>query len=118
MELKHFIKSALKSIIEAVDELQQDTVNADSKVCPKPNVAQIKTPLEKFNIDSNDIYHQKVDFDISVSSGTTKQAGGQLQAESKIYVIDANIDMDGSITKDKNTANRIKFHIPIGLKTK
>jgi len=100
MELKTFIKEAIKDIMGAVDEAQKEI----------PSGSVIPWISPKYMVENLEITQlQKIDFEVRV---TTEQKQG---SEAKINVVAAFIGggVKGESSSNTDNSTKIKFSIPI-----
>jgi hypothetical protein len=110
MELKDFIKSSITSIIESIEELNEELKDKGVIVAPRDGGILINgSPVNpifttKLKEGRNELIYN-IDFSLSVSESKSYKAGG----DAKIYVI------GGGLSKKAGTKslNNIKFSIPI-----
>ena len=104
MELKDFIKTAIKDISDAVTELNEEMSDNNLIVNPIPD-----------NHESGMVYTedgrwvQRIDFDLSVATSEKTEAGGGV----KIHVIKAGLNNETST----ESTNSLHFHITVALPT-
>lgn len=113
MDLKEFIKTALLSIVEGIEEAKNILDATEKNICPPMAPAYIdklKIPLNA----GNGFYYQQAEFDVAVT--VENQTEGKTKAGIKVLGIGANID--GSMSSSNTTVSRIKFHVPLGLQAK
>jgi hypothetical protein len=115
MELKEFIKTALVDIIEGVQEAKKALNENGACICPfvhtNPSKEGVKS-MEKFD-HFHGLHHQTVHFDIAVTTENTKTNGGK--AGIKVFCFEAGIG--GNFDISNATVSKIKFLVPIALKT-
>lgn len=112
MELKHFIKTVLVDIVESIDEARKALEAKGEYICP--SISHRYSPTSKLNYDSAySLYYQEVVFDVAVTAeaedGATGKAG--------INVLGINASLGGGVKEKNSSVSRIKFHVPIALKS-
>jgi hypothetical protein len=114
VELKEFIKETVKSISDAIEEINSDE-NMTGKVIANPNdvvfygdtksLNRLVYPIEKgIQTFSNARLIQELEFDLMISESKETSSGGGV----KLNVV------SGGINKSSTTdnMNRVKFSIP------
>ena len=94
MELKEFIKTVLKDVIEAVEESREEI--KIGTICP-------------------DVHNQQVEFDIAVSTENTVQGGGKAKVN-VMGLVEVGGDAGKAVTN--TNVSRIKFHVSIAFSEK
>jgi len=96
MELKEFVKSVLKDLVEAVDEARTES-------------------LRDLYLTSHKETNQTVEFDIAVSAEDATKSGGK----AGVHVLHF-VEGSGDISKEvkSSTISRIKFGVYIDISTK
>jgi|SRR5690625_284156 len=102
MELKNFIKEALKDIVGAVKEAQDEMVHGEI-------VPEVGTTFKSVELGINDI--QSVEFEVSVASDEREGSSAKLSVVAA--VIGGNIQ--GNSNSSASHAARLKFKIPVRL---
>lgn len=106
MELKDFVKGVIFDITNAVKECQQELDNG-AIICPTNS----NTKEQVFSDKDGSLTISNVDFEVSVSVGSSNETGG------KITVLSAVISGgfgSGNTTKDENVS-KVRFSIPVVL---
>ena len=104
MELKEFVKTAIKEISNAVSELNEEMSSKGLLVNPIPDNHQ-----DGMVYSSDGRWLQKIEFNVSVTTSETTEGGGNL----KLYV--AKADVNKRISDE--FVNSLKFHITVALPT-
>ena len=102
MELKTFIKEALKDIIEAVEEAQSEIKNGEIA----PNVG---SSFKSVELGINDV--QPVEFEVTVNAGEKEGSSAKLSVVAAI--IGGNIQ--GQSNSSSGHAAKLKFNIRVRL---
>lgn len=102
MELKEFVKTAIRDIANAVSELNEEMSSTGLLVNPIPNNHQ-----NDMVYSSDGRCLQKIEFNVSVTTSETTEGGGNL----KLYV--AKADLNKKVSDE--SVNSLKFHITVAL---
>lgn len=115
MELKEFIKTALVDIVKGVNESKQMLGENSDCICPFVNRYVINNEGKaKGEFDhANGLHHQVISFDIAVTTESTGTNGGKIGI--KVCGLEAGVGKSADVTNA--STSRIKFHVPIALKT-
>ena len=92
MELKDFVKGVIFDITNAVKECQQE-LNNGAIICPTNS----NTKEQVFSDKDGSLTISNVDFEVSVSVGSSNETGGKINT-----------------TKDENVS-KVRFSIPVVL---
>ena len=102
MELKEFIKAAVKDISDAVTELNEEMKDTGLLVNPVPEASKGESETV---FDGRVI--QRIDFNVSVASSDNTKKEGEL----KVYVANAGINSQSG----SETATSLSFHLTVAL---
>lgn len=105
MELKDFVKGVIFDITNAVKECQQE-LNNGAIICPTNSSSK-----EKVLSDEGLLTISNIDFEVSVSVGSSNETGGKITVMSAIISGGFGI---GNTTKDENVS-KVRFSIPVVL---
>lgn len=99
MELKDFIKNTVGQISDAIEEYNSERhkLNKFGNLNPK-----IFASGESFEIDT-------IEFDVAITAG--EKVSGSAGAKVNVYI--ANFGGEGSLEKESNAVNRIKFSLGV-----
>lgn len=117
MELKEFVKTVLKDVIEAVEESRDEIKGG--KVSPEIShkgrtfILEIAQKYD-YHVDTNS-YFQNLEFDIAVTTESMAQSGGKAKVN-VMGLVEVGGD-SGKATTNTNVS-RIKFHVPIAFSAK
>lgn len=110
MELKEFIVQTIKSIAEATVELQAELDEKGVTINPPSSGSN----GDSFLIENPGYRHrrvQDVQFDVAVS--TREEDAAEVKTGLRVYIVEARAG--GSEKSAVETANRVKFVVPIAL---
>ncbi|MFA6036533.1 MAG: hypothetical protein WC748_00255 [Legionellales bacterium] len=116
MELKDFIKTVLVDLIKGVEEAKNEFQNPEGPlICPP--IGSIYTKEFNFQVDAMGNYFQKVEFDVAVTVTGESKIQGKVQGKGSVTVLSVSADIDGHLNESSSTVSKIKFHVPIALKS-
>ncbi|BCS52958.1 hypothetical protein [Geobacter sp. SVR] len=117
MDLKDFIKEAIKDISEAIAETNSELLGVGTIVNPKDVVPSSKNEevygfllKEQENQDYRRPVHL-VKFDVAVSSATKKDGKEGIG----VTVVGIKLGKDGTQADESSMSSRLQFSIPVAL---
>ncbi|OGU01590.1 MAG: hypothetical protein A2X82_15585 [Geobacteraceae bacterium GWC2_55_20] len=117
MDLKDFIKEAIKDISEAISEMNGELAEVGTIVNPKDVHPTIKNEdvygylmKEQENSDYRRPVHL-IRFDVAVSSATKKDGKEGIG----VNVVGIKIGKDGTQADESKMSSRLQFSIPVAL---
>lgn len=117
MDLKDFIKEAIKDVSEAISESNSELFDIGTLVNPK-NVYTSSDNEEIYghllDEDENEEYRRPVhlvNFDIAVSSSTKKDGKEGIG----VNVVGIKLGKDGTQADENKMSSRLKFSLPVAM---
>ncbi len=108
MELKEFITSTLKQIIQGVADAQSFARENHSRVNPSH-----RNP-SGYKSEGTSYHTETIEFDVAVTTTEGTDTSGKISIATGIL----NLGSGGASSAEKQSINRIKFSVPVELPVK
>jgi hypothetical protein len=104
LELGEFVTEALVQLVKGIE-------NANVALAPGKEKAEQPFVLYYSGGDPQRAPH--IEFDVAVTTLSSFKGEVEVKGKSKLYVVDSELDVSGSLSKDKESVSRVKFSVGV-----